>query len=833
MRKNVCPVAVALLLAFSGILSFPYPAAAQRPDRVFYLSGNGDQQLFCNIQLSDGTLLFGGTADDLSWVPGNVSRTPISRIASNGSRIQDKGVSEGRVAFLMHVAEDLSSILNIVHFPGGQVDEVRFIKTTNIPGQPTGDIYVSGKFGRTSGGSENGGFYIAKLDNNFVNGLPTGLTNVYTVYTHNKNDEHAGVQPWDVRENGQVVTLKYGAYKDNWGEIYVAEADPAGPASGDELEPGERRILMPGFRFHQIEDSLGNTQNFYGTADEIPNGWTPVTSFMILKTQRTNASGLQRSFSKADYDLWQLDENGYWRKGKYPLDAFWNNYWKVPETNGAENNMWGGDARGYIGYKLAGTGGTEGSPYTPRVGAITVDRRNGHIYMGLNWQSRLPGSNFPDFEPAFIALDEDGYYKWWCRLYKEYSDNSTSPPQLISGTVTAGGSKTTFTSTALAGVSIDLGSHGSGSNGYVGRKREIRFLTGNNVRNEPFQIESFNSTTGTLTLVETLAQNIQPGDQFEIQAAVMNKTNTSTPDQYIDAIAVDYTTPLDAQGYKGIVYVAARSHGNNVVNFWRGNEITANPSVFSFHNGFTGNNGNEHLSWIGRLRDDETKATLLNATYNAEFEETSDYGQNGSFGSTYSDPNLDRWPSHNSGWPNLKTTRLRPTMHIDDQGRPVIISEDGRATVTTRNAYQRNIRPVIRDSVTAAVDNQSFISDGLIGSGLIQSAALKIKFTSNGPLKNVERNIITYDDATGEVTVSSALPSNPSPGDQFSIDEGQGNWNSYVRVYSRDLSTLEYSSLLSPQRDPTGATDDGNHTRLHGGLSPPGWCAGLRISSLR
>jgi hypothetical protein len=156
---------------------------------------------------------------------------------------------------------------------------------------------------------------------------------------------------------------------------------------------------------------------------------------------------------------------------------------------------------------------------------------------------------------------------------------------------------------------------------------------------------------------------------------------TSSPDQYIDDLCIDYTA-----GQGGALVVVARCHGNNVINFWKGNEIkhSDNPKK-AFQNQFTGSNGNIHISWIGRFSLD--KEEIRHATFLAEVNE----GQNP--GGSYNDPLLDGWFNLNSGWAGLNTTKTVPnSAAVDAQGN-VFVASMGRRTITTNNAYQQNLKP--------------------------------------------------------------------------------------------------------------------------------------------
>ena len=154
----------------------------------------------------------------------------------------------------------------------------------------------------------------------------------------------------------------------------------------------------------------------------------------------------------------------------------------------------------------------------------------------------------------------------------------------------------------------------------------------------------------------------------------------STPDQYVDGMAIDYSVPLDRA--QGCLVVLARCHGNNVNNLWNGDSIQKG-SGKSFQKQFTGTNGNAHYGWIGRMT--ETDGTMLAATYVGERNE----GQNG--GSPFRNPLLSHWPDY-SGWPSLNTTRVH-SIAIDELGRAVVTAT-GRRVVTSRNAFQSMPSPL-------------------------------------------------------------------------------------------------------------------------------------------
>jgi hypothetical protein len=150
---------------------------------------------------------------------------------------------------------------------------------------------------------------------------------------------------------------------------------------------------------------------------------------------------------------------------------------------------------------------------------------------------------------------------------------------------------------------------------------------------------------------------------------------TSSPDQYVDHLAVDETHDR--------LLVVARSHGNQVINFWSGDAVAAAPGAHGYQNRFTGTSGNIHVSWLGAFALHSN--ALRAATWVAE------YADPGGCATPSADPNMDGWPSPNCGWPDLNTTRVND-LTVDALGRPVLVGV-GKRTVTTALAHQKDPKP--------------------------------------------------------------------------------------------------------------------------------------------
>lgn len=509
----------------SGPLRPEVLADAASTPRVFYLAAAGDARFHDAYALSDGSVLLAGQAANLDWVPTGVPRVQLATggIASS---------APGRVGFIAQVSADLATLKAVVHFPAGSVRSVARIRGTEAPGAATGALYISGH----RDGVSNAGYFIARLDRNFVQGLPSALAWGRNIDNRSEGDganSHKSLQPWDVGSDGKVVFVEGVAFNPNWAAIYRFDANGV-------REPVER------WRVHW---TTSNTEWRGEPASSAP---TPVAySGIVLKNGR---GGQMRSVDAAEFERLSYDENGNaGRKGAWPDDY----YFSAPCGYAACSTA----SPGYTGYR-------PGSNPTQRVASVVIDRRDNSIYFGTSTQSKLPDGN-PDFEPAVVAMNADGSLRWWARLYRETTANSS-------------------------------------------------------------------------------------------------------PDQYVDALAID--TANDR------LVVLARSHGNNTVNFWSGDAIAASPTARGFQNRFTGTNGNIHLSWLGSYG--LASGHIFAATWLGEFNE----GTTG--GAAHPDPLMGGWPDPNQGWPNLNTTRCRSRLSIYPDGS-VLVACTGRRTATTTNAFQR------------------------------------------------------------------------------------------------------------------------------------------------
>lgn len=361
------------------------PVLAQN-HTVYLAGGSGNESFNDVIQLSNGQFLVAGTADDLQWLPIGVSLVPLTApsIANN------QGTA--KIGFLLLLDSTARLPIAVYYLAANAVEGFTFIKTTNIPRQATGDIYISGP----TEDSNNGGYFIGKLNNNFIAGAPTGFEWVESVKAKAGNYPKE-YQPWDVGSDGKVVYATGDSHDYNWSAIYRLKAD----GSDD---------VVPNWRVHWT-----TTGEYYGSASNYPGGLGNVLYSGIVLKRDGNRCEL-RSHTLADYNQWLPDGNGGSKKGRWPLDVLYNS----PCTPGATNTTSG---PGYTGYSPPGT-----FTYGPQ--AICIDRRSNDLYIGINFKSVLPGG-LPDFEPAVLAMNSDGDLLWWNRLYHEVTpagDTTNSTP---------------------------------------------------------------------------------------------------------------------------------------------------------------------------------------------------------------------------------------------------------------------------------------------------------------------------------------------------------------------------------------------------------------------
>jgi Secretion system C-terminal sorting domain len=351
---------------------------------VTYAGGAGNERFNDVMQLSNGNFIVLGSADNLTWV--NVS-------------IPNNTTGTNKVAFIAEFSSNLQTMLNVYYLPANTVENFKFVKTNSLPNTTTGNLYISGDVSDAT----SGGYFIGRLNNNFISGAPTGFTWIKS-YTAVAGSYIKTAMPWDVGSNNKIVYGFGDSHASNWSAAYCLDGN-----TGVD-------IVVPNWRVHW--QAVGG--EYYGSAATYTGTSTLKYSGIVFKRDGQRCE--LRSTNLTDYNLVQADENGGTKKGKWPLDVCYN----APCVPGGGSNTTSGP--GYTGY-------SPGTSFTYGLSSITIDKRTNALYVGFNFKTVLPGG-LPDFEPAVMIMDSTGDMKWWTRLYHEMlpvSSNTTSstPDQYI------------------------------------------------------------------------------------------------------------------------------------------------------------------------------------------------------------------------------------------------------------------------------------------------------------------------------------------------------------------------------------------------------------------
>jgi hypothetical protein len=362
---------------------------------VSFAGNSGEEQFLDAMRLSDGSLLIAGSASNLDWTTAPKQQLPPLDIPHRNT---------GRTAFLMRVSDDLASIQHIWHLPPGQSLDFRWIKGTHKPGQPTGDLFLSGSCDSTSGD-----YFIARLSPDFLTENPASFAWTRLARMSNAHGDNLEVQSWDVGGDGRVAFAD-----ETGGNLRVFFLNPAGQLT-----------KLPALRGSHWNTGtpLDGTNRQQGIGSDLPD---TAISGITFPTDL-------RSWTEDDRLAILPDGNGQIKRGTWPLDLFT----PVQDKDGTTT---GTITYGYTGYRSAGRF---------RLGAIAINRDTNAFSIGFNINSRFwdapANKEQPDFEPAVIAYHADGSLNWWSRLYHEAEDTNqnnqidpgetrlSSPDQYVDG----------------------------------------------------------------------------------------------------------------------------------------------------------------------------------------------------------------------------------------------------------------------------------------------------------------------------------------------------------------------------------------------------------------
>jgi hypothetical protein len=119
------------------------PGYAQQ-DLVAYAGNDGTERFNTVLQLSNNTYLVGGSCTNLDWVSNGTGSPAVPQIPIGKGSIKNERSSGQKIGFILHLSEDLKTILRVLYFNKGDVEDVRHIKTNTVSGTATGDIFISG-----------------------------------------------------------------------------------------------------------------------------------------------------------------------------------------------------------------------------------------------------------------------------------------------------------------------------------------------------------------------------------------------------------------------------------------------------------------------------------------------------------------------------------------------------------------------------------------------------------------------------------------------------------------------------------------------------------------
>lgn len=619
------------------------------------------------MKLSNGKYLVLGVDTFLTWLPTSTTKLELTIPGIGITNFSGTKLGTNKICFILQVSSDLQTIEKAYYIGTNKAEDFKFIKHTSRDGLATGDIFISG--------NTVPGYFIGRLNDNFVNASPTGFSWVYNVVAQDGCYPKL-LHPWDVGSDGKVVYAQGDSHGYNWAATYRLNTS------------GEQEVV-PKWIVHwatyngKSRDGLRDSvriKEVHGNSDTITGVIKVRYSAIIFKR---DGRGCLRSWSYDDHNLWQSDGNGGQKKGKFPMDALYGTYIGDPLKDELSYKQ----GAGYTGYTMQSQTQTFG------IESMCIDRITNDLFIGFNFQSVLPGG-LPDFEPAVMKMNKAGDMLWWSRLYHE------------------------------------------------------------------------KDPSGNL--------------------------NTSTPDQYIDGLAIDYKN--------NYLVVNARCHGNNTENFWEGNTINANPGAKGFRNQFSGTFGNAHYSWLGKLKLSD--ATLMHSTYVAE------YSYKSPSGTPYTDPNLSQWIDFNSGWNDLNTTKLRPnTIKVDADGAVLVIGT-GKRVVTTKNAYQQMC--ATGDNTAPWTDFVRLYKPDL--SGVLYSSILRSNWTlgsttwDGGTISL--NNVIRTDDGLITVGFSDGAQVYPTftnvPG--WGVSTAKGNTPFFAKLtvndYVSGINDTKHSSGISVYPNP-------------------------------
>jgi len=412
---------------------FTYSSSTKaQTNRLFLAGGSGNEKFNSVFQLSDSTVLIAGESENLNWLPAGTPIITLDIVAGE----EPASTSPNTMGFILHATKDLSQIVRAIRLPANTLESINKIKTTSKPGDPTGEIYISGR--------RNSGYYVARLDKNFINGIPSKIemginisSNVVSTggkHEYDGSSYHRLFQPWDVDTDGHVLAASGDEFAFDWASLDKFRRN--GTPDSVEFFPRQLAVLDGGTQYPNVTGRLieKNFINASQMAGILPDSvWTRVSTnpdlFDSVKVAgysganialKSYRAGGMRSQTQQEFNLVQNDENGNPGRKHFRTDDFL--YTTLCTSGDCQSN-----GLGYLGYGPTNI-------WTARVGDVAIDRRNGDMYFtytiptsGPTQQTSPQGkAKSYDMQPVLVAMEKNGKIKWWARLMQETLEGNSA-----------------------------------------------------------------------------------------------------------------------------------------------------------------------------------------------------------------------------------------------------------------------------------------------------------------------------------------------------------------------------------------------------------------------
>ena len=411
-----------LLMCFSAL------SLSAQNSRLFLAGGAANEKFNTIFQLSDSTLLVAGEAENFNWIPASTPVVILDTIAGQAP-VTPNASSFG---FLLHMTKDMGQVVRAFRLPPNTLESINKIKTNTKPGQPTGDLYFSGRRG------VNQGYFIGRLDKNFLNGIPakvemgilisSGIVSTGGKHDYDGPSYHRLFQPWDVDGDGKILAATGEEFEFDWASVekyrrngtrdsveyfprHLVRLDggtewPAVTGRAAEINTRRASDPLPDSLWVRVIDNPSPTPDVFDSVHV--SGL--VGSDIVLKSYR---AGGMRSQTQTEFDLLQTDENGNPGRKHARTDDFL--YASFCAIGNCQN-----EGPGYLGYNPT-------EIWNARVGDIALNRENGDMYVTYTIPTQGPTVQSPplgkarpyDMQPVLVAFEANGQIKWWARLMKE------------------------------------------------------------------------------------------------------------------------------------------------------------------------------------------------------------------------------------------------------------------------------------------------------------------------------------------------------------------------------------------------------------------------------